>query len=147
MNPDDKTRSPAHRNDEGRDASIPTGLSEQESLRKDMSYSPASESETAQKQRDPLPETVDDDIDPRDVRAVPGTGGPDDAGDVDVDPDELNLPGREGNGPGRDDANGPGRDDANGLGPDGTIPPDPDGVAAGYTGEPSTFEPEEDQQA
>ena len=35
-----------------------------------------------------------EDVDPDDIRAVPGTGGPDDAGDVDVDPDELNLPGR-----------------------------------------------------
>lgn len=34
-----------------------------------------------------------------------------------------------------------------GLGQDGTIPDDPDGVAAGHTGEPSTFEPEEDEQA
>ncbi|QIG38222.1 hypothetical protein G5T42_00960 [Microbacterium sp. 4R-513] len=34
-----------------------------------------------------------------------------------------------------------------GLGQDGTIPPDPDGVAAGHTGEQSTFEPEEDEQA
>lgn len=34
-----------------------------------------------------------------------------------------------------------------GLGRDGTIPDDPDGVAAGHTGEPSTFEPEEDEQA
>ncbi len=34
-----------------------------------------------------------------------------------------------------------------GLGQDGTIPPDPDGVAAGHTGEVSTFEPEEDEQA
>ncbi|MGX5771369.1 hypothetical protein ACWKWN_11505 [Microbacterium trichothecenolyticum] len=34
-----------------------------------------------------------------------------------------------------------------GLGPDGTIPNDPGGVAAGHTGEPSTFEPEEDEQA
>lgn len=34
-----------------------------------------------------------------------------------------------------------------GLGEDGTIPADPDGVAAGHTGEPSTFEPEEDEQA
>lgn len=33
-----------------------------------------------------------------------------------------------------------------GLGEDGTIPPDPDGVAAGHTGEKSTFEPEEDEQ-
>jgi len=34
-----------------------------------------------------------------------------------------------------------------GLGQDGTIPRDPDGVAAGHTGEQSTFEPEEDEQA
>jgi hypothetical protein len=34
-----------------------------------------------------------------------------------------------------------------GLGPDGTIPADPDGVAAGHTGEASTFEPEEDEDA
>jgi hypothetical protein len=36
---------------------------------------------------------------------------------------------------------------ADGLGEDGTIPADPAGVAAGHTGEPSTFEPEEDEQA
>ncbi|CAN7400068.1 hypothetical protein LJR045_002485 [Microbacterium sp. LjRoot45] len=36
---------------------------------------------------------------------------------------------------------------AGGLGEDGTIPPDPDGVAAGHTGEASTFEPEEDEGA
>lgn len=34
-----------------------------------------------------------------------------------------------------------------GLGEDGTIPDAPDGVAAGHTGEQSTFEPEEDEQA
>lgn len=34
-----------------------------------------------------------------------------------------------------------------GLGPDSTIPNAPEGVAAGVTDEPSTFEPEEDQQA
>lgn len=34
-----------------------------------------------------------------------------------------------------------------GLGQDGTIPPSPEGVAAGHTGEPSTFEPEEDESA
>ena len=28
-----------------------------------------------------------------DVRVLPGTGGPDDVGDVDVDPDELNMSG------------------------------------------------------
>ncbi len=36
---------------------------------------------------------------------------------------------------------------AGGLGQDGTIPNDPDGVAAGHTGEASTFEPEEDEDA
>ena len=34
-----------------------------------------------------------------------------------------------------------------GLGEDGTIPSDPKGVAAGHTGEQSTFEPEEDEEA
>jgi len=57
--------------------------------RKDVSYSPASEAETAAKQRDPLPDGLDDDIDTSRVRAVPGTGGPDDAGDVDLDPGEV----------------------------------------------------------
>ena len=69
-------------------------LSEQQSLRKDMSYSPASETETQRKQEDPLPETIDPDIDAADVNVVPGTGGPDDVGDVEVDPEDLNLPGR-----------------------------------------------------
>jgi hypothetical protein len=36
---------------------------------------------------------------------------------------------------------------SDGLGRDGTIPPAPDGVAAGHTGVPSTFEPEEDERA
>lgn len=93
MNADDKMRFAAGETDERPPA--PTGLSEQDSLRKDTSYSPASETETQEKQRDPLPDTVDADIDPDDVRAVPGTGGPDDPGDVDVDPDDLHVPGRE----------------------------------------------------
>ena len=54
-----------------------------------MSYSPGSEDETAAKQRDPLPDGLDEDIDTSRVRAVPGTGGPDDVGDVDLDPDEV----------------------------------------------------------
>lgn len=33
-----------------------------------------------------------------------------------------------------------------GVGKDGTIPADPKGLAAGYTGEESTFEPEEDTE-
>ncbi len=60
-----------------------------------MAYSPSSEAETERKQQDPLPDTIDDDIDSDDVRVVPGTGGPDDVGDVDVDPADLHMPGRE----------------------------------------------------
>lgn len=92
MNPDDKMRVAAGETSEGPPPPH-QARSESDVVRKDMSYSPASETETQQKQRDPLPEGVDDDIDPDDVRAVPGTGGPDDVGDVDVDPDDLNMPG------------------------------------------------------
>ncbi len=60
----------------------------------DTHTSPASEAETAAKQADPVPAQGAEDVDADDIRAVPGTGGPDDAGDVDVDPGELNLPGR-----------------------------------------------------
>lgn len=73
----------------------PAPLTESEQVRKDMTYSPASETETQQKQADALPEAIDDDIDEDAVRAVPGTGGPDDVGDVDVDAEDLNLPWRE----------------------------------------------------
>ncbi|KQX08492.1 hypothetical protein ASC59_07815 [Leifsonia sp. Root1293] len=71
-----------------------TGLSDTELTEKDRSESPGSESETAAKQADPIPDGVDDDIDQSQIRAVPGTGGPDDAGDIEVDPDDLNMPGR-----------------------------------------------------
>lgn len=72
-----------------------TGLSEKDSVEKDTTYTPGSETETAAKQDGPtLPASVDDDIDPDDVHVVPGTGGPDDVGDVDVDPADLNMPGR-----------------------------------------------------
>ena len=70
-------------------------MTESQQVRRDMSYSPASETETARKQADPVPETIDADIATEDVRAVPGTGGPDDVGDVDVDPEDLHLPWRE----------------------------------------------------
>lgn len=80
---------------EGPPAPPKTGLSENDSVQKDTTYSPGSETETAEKQDGPtLPEGVDDDIDAEDVRVVPGTGGPDDVGDVDVDPADLNMPGR-----------------------------------------------------
>ena len=73
----------------------PASMTSADSVRKDMTYSPSSEAETQQKQDDPLPSTIDSDIDPDGVRAVPGTGGPDDVGDVDVEPEDLELPWRE----------------------------------------------------
>lgn len=64
----------------------------------------------------------------------------DTADDLNDSADSYVSPGRTAS----DDSGEPKRD---GLGQDGTIPDAPDGVAAGYTGEPSTFEPEEDGQA
>lgn len=67
-------------------------LTDEEQTTKDRTYSPGSETETAAKQEDTVPDTVDADIDRGAVTVAPGTGGPDDVGDVDVDPDDLNLP-------------------------------------------------------
>lgn len=55
------------------------------------------------------------------------------------------MDGREDHKP--DDYDPEGEEKPGGLGQDGTIPPEPDGVAAGHIGEPSTFEPEEDEGA
>lgn len=74
------------------ESNIPDGLDDDSQTAKDMSYSPASDTETHEKQVDPVPDTVDDDIAREDITVVPGTGGPDDVGDVDVDPDDLHLP-------------------------------------------------------
>ncbi|WP_345800483.1 hypothetical protein AAIB33_13525 [Microbacterium sp. AZCO] len=93
MSDEEKNRILAHHDDP---ASPPagSGLSESDAVRKDETYSPASETETEAKQDDPLPDTLDDDIDTDQIIVTPGTGGPDDAGDIEVDPDDLNLPGR-----------------------------------------------------
>ncbi|MBI5159937.1 MAG: hypothetical protein HY996_00710 [Micrococcales bacterium] len=61
---------------------------------KDMSYSPASESETAVRQSETADPDVDD-VDRDAVRVAPGEGGPDDAGDIDLEGVELHVPGRE----------------------------------------------------
>jgi hypothetical protein len=37
--------------------------------------------------------TIDADVDESDVKVLPGTGGPDDVGEIDVDPGELNMSG------------------------------------------------------
>ena len=70
-----------------RDSDAP--LSEREQLRKDTGESPASEREVAAKQAD---QSTPDDVDGSGVRTLPGTGGPDDCGDIDVDPADINLP-------------------------------------------------------
>lgn len=62
-------------------------LGEQEQLRKDTSYSPGSESETSAKQddADDEPKWPGGEPIPDEVKVKPGTGGPDDEGDVEVD--------------------------------------------------------------
>lgn len=67
--------------------------SEPDGLAHDTAYSPSSESETSQKQSDGVADAVDDDIDESQVNVAPGTGGPDDVGDVEVDPEHINLSG------------------------------------------------------
>lgn len=58
--------------------------------------SPRSEAATEDLQDTPIADSpaVDADTDVDDIKALPGTGGPDDGGDIEVDPSELNLSGR-----------------------------------------------------
>lgn len=60
----------------------------------DTSYSPSSERETEVSQTDQRTddELEDDGIDPSRIVAAPGTGGADDAGDVEPEPGDLHLP-------------------------------------------------------
>ncbi|MEF2979200.1 hypothetical protein [Subtercola sp. YIM 133946] len=71
------------------------GLSDRDLTALDRSYDPASEDETEVLQDDSVSQSdaIDGDIDQSDVLVLPGTGGPDDDGDVEVDPAELNLSG------------------------------------------------------
>jgi hypothetical protein len=59
---------------------------------KDTSYSPSSGRETEEAQRSPRHSAATSDIDADAVQTLPGTGGPDDNGSVDVPPDELHPP-------------------------------------------------------
>lgn len=65
------------------------GAGDEEQTRKDISYSPGSDSETRRLQ-DEAPEDspATDDVEAERVRNLPGTGGPDDAGDVEPEEDE-----------------------------------------------------------
>ncbi len=67
----------------------------------DTVESPSSETETRQRQNKPGDsETLrEPDVDDAAVRTAPGTGGPDDAGDVDVDDIEYHPKGRPDEGP------------------------------------------------
>lgn len=72
-------------------------LSDSEQTGKDVSYSPSSGRETEELQESSDSAALDDaDIDAADVNVLPGTGGPDDVGDVDVNPDDIDLPGNAG---------------------------------------------------
>ena len=67
-------------------------LNDNELLAKDVSYSPSSGRETEQLQaRQDVPE----DVEAAKVRTLPGTGGPDDGGDVEVDQSDIHIPARE----------------------------------------------------
>jgi hypothetical protein len=61
---------------------------------KDVSYSPSSDRETEERQQSPQdsPATADADIDQDAVTALPGTGGPDDDGEVDVEGEPIDIP-------------------------------------------------------
>lgn len=68
--------------------------SEPEPGDKDMLYSPESERETQSKQSRSVESSdaiADDDVDADQVQLLPGTGGPDDVGEVEVDPDDIHL--------------------------------------------------------
>lgn len=65
--------------------------SENEDIERDTVYSPGSDRETEHRQTAPTESSATDDIDDESVTVLPGTGGPDDSGDVDVDPDDIDF--------------------------------------------------------
>ena len=60
-------------------------------------YHDGNERDVASKQRTPVDDSEavrqDDDVDAAAVNVLPGTGGPDDVGDVEVEPGEYNRSG------------------------------------------------------
>ncbi|MEA9983707.1 MULTISPECIES: hypothetical protein [Subtercola] len=71
------------------------GLSDRDLTALDRADDPQSEAETEVLQNESVSDSaaIDDDIDASDVDVLPGTGGPDDYGDTEVDPAELNMSG------------------------------------------------------
>ncbi|SMQ71433.1 hypothetical protein SAMN06295943_2349 [Agreia sp. VKM Ac-1783] len=70
-------------------------LSSEEDLEKDTSYSPSSERDDEVLENEAVTDSdaVDADLDASEILVLPGTGGPDDVGDIEVDPSEFNLSG------------------------------------------------------
>jgi hypothetical protein len=66
-------------------------LDDERQTEKDISYSPASDRETAERQKSPAESPATDDVD-ADVQTLPGTGGPDDPGDVSTATGEIDIP-------------------------------------------------------
>lgn len=86
-----------------RDPSIDKGLPEGSPGTLPPAYSDTNNRDIEAKQAEDVSdsEAMDDPgIDEDAVEVLPGTGGPDDVGDVDVDPDDINLPGTAGMHPG-----------------------------------------------
>jgi len=67
--------------------------SENDPIERDTVYSPSSDEETRERQDKPRESqaTDDPDIHDEDVNVLPGTGGPDDVGDVEVDPEDIDF--------------------------------------------------------
>ena len=66
--------------------------SDKTNLEKDTSYSPASDTDTEALQNSTVPPTTgasDPEVDYDQVKVLPGTGGPDDEGDIEADPDAM----------------------------------------------------------
>jgi hypothetical protein len=66
-------------------------VGDNEQTRKDTTYSPASETETEAKQDETVAPAIDPEIADK-VNVAPGTGGPDDVGDIEVTDEDINLP-------------------------------------------------------
>lgn len=72
------------------------GTFENDDVRKDMTSTSKSERDTAAKQdgMESIDEVATEEgVDEDQIEVLPGTGGPDDNGDIEVDPDDLNLSG------------------------------------------------------
>jgi len=68
---------------------------ENEIVSKDTTNTPSSDKDTHALQTDAVGDSaaVDGDVDESDITVLPGTGGPDDVGDIEVDPKDLNMSG------------------------------------------------------